>query len=327
MSVPRQSMHVTFKLLGASDDERESSPEALASSICGWVLANHLNNTLLVFDAEGRRLGEVASTNNVDSLLSWNSVPGTATPLSASLNIPNSHLARLVNTLLRLGLHTAHPLTSLLEVIEVARNKEPSLSESRVGNFLTLLGRPLAVVRATVKIEVDKTSECKHLKGTIEHEKSTITDQQLDAWVGDCGDLNNGAIGYFLDDDYARFHPTYAPDSSSDATQKNRDRASGPDCGYMLADSTFKLRVNDRAKLLTVIVDPHGIIPLTVDHLPVQQIVLPRKFIATALEIMSVFRVSPVLVHPPESNILPLSRGEEEWWWTKRPDHKNTRKD
>jgi hypothetical protein len=57
MSAHRQSMHVTFKLVGASDDERESSPEALAPSICGWVLADHLDNTLMVFEAEGRYLG------------------------------------------------------------------------------------------------------------------------------------------------------------------------------------------------------------------------------------------------------------------------------
>jgi hypothetical protein len=89
MSVHRESMHVIFKLVGASDDERESSPEALASSICGWVLVNHLDNTLLVFDAEGSSLGEVASTNSEDSRLRWNSVPGAATPLGASLDILN----------------------------------------------------------------------------------------------------------------------------------------------------------------------------------------------------------------------------------------------
>lgn len=328
MSVRRQSMHVTFKLVGASDDERESSPEALASSICGWVLADYLDNALMVFDAEGRSLGAVVPTNSVDSPLRWNSVPGAATPLDAPPDIPNSHLAGLVNTLLRLGLHTTHPLTSLLEVIEVTREKRDSLSESRDGNLATLMGRPLAVVRATVKIEVDKTSECEHSKGTEEHEKSTITNQQLDAWVGDGGDPSNGAIGYFLDGDYVRFRPTYRPDSSSDATQKKRDAASGPDCGYVLADSTFQLGLNDRAKFLTIIADPHGRIPLTVDRLPVQKIVLPRKSIATPLENISViFRSSPVLAARSESVIPPLSQGEEEWSWTKRPDHKNSRKD
>lgn len=162
MSAHRQSMHVTFKLVGASDDERESSPEALAPSICGWVLADHLDNTLMVFEAEGRYLEGVVPTNNVDSPLRWNSLPGAATALGAPLDIPNSHLAGLVNTLLRLGLHTAHPLKSLLEVIEVTRKKGDSLSESRDANLATLMGWPLAVVRATVKIEVDKTSECEH---------------------------------------------------------------------------------------------------------------------------------------------------------------------
>jgi hypothetical protein len=175
MRVHRESMHVTFKLVGASDNERESSPEALASSICGCVLVNHLDNTLLVFDTEGSSLGEVASTNTVDSQLRWNSVYGAATPLGASLDIPNFHLALLVNTLLRLGLHTAHPLTSLFEVIEVARKKVDCLSESRDGNLPTLLGRPLAVLRATVKIEVDKTSECEHSKGTEEHHYGPAT--------------------------------------------------------------------------------------------------------------------------------------------------------
>jgi hypothetical protein len=130
-------------------------------------------------------------------------------------------------------------------------------------------------------------------------------------------------MGYFLDDDYARFRPSYVPDRSSDATQKNRDAASGPDCGYVLADSTLQLRVNDRAKFLTVIVDPHGRIPLTVGRLPVQQIVLPRKSIATTHEIMSVFRSSPILAAPPESVIPTLPQGQEESSWTKRPDRKD----
>ncbi|MEX1666642.1 hypothetical protein [Zhongshania arctica] len=328
MPVHRQSMHVTFKLVDASDDERESSPEALASSICGWVLANHLDNTLLVFDAEGRSLGAVVPTNNVGFKLKWSSVPGAATPLGAPLDIPNPHLARLVNTLLRLGLHTTHPLTSLLEVIEVTREKRDSLSELRDANLATLIGRPLAVVRATVKIEVDKTSECEHSKGAEEHDKSTITEQQLDTWVGDCGDPNNGAIGCFLEDDYARFRPTCHPASSSDATQKNRDGASGPDCGYVLAESTFQLRLNDRAKFLTIIADPHGSIPLTVDRLPVQKIVLPQKSIATPLKNISVtFRTSPVLAARSESVIPTLSQGEEDWSWIKRRDHKSTRKE
>ena len=52
-----QAARVQLRFLQADCDAVASNSSDLTSPICGWVMPNHLDDSLMVFDAAGRGLG------------------------------------------------------------------------------------------------------------------------------------------------------------------------------------------------------------------------------------------------------------------------------
>ena len=76
-----QPMRLDFRLLDATSDAIRSNSSDATSPICGWLLPNHLDNSLMVFDAAGQNLGELIEiVKDEGTGVRWDAAPGSDAP-------------------------------------------------------------------------------------------------------------------------------------------------------------------------------------------------------------------------------------------------------
>jgi hypothetical protein len=122
--------------------------------VCGWLLPNNLDNSLMVYDNTGTALG------SINQLAQWTPAPGSSERIAAA-EIPNPHLRRLVRRLIidvgtlqsetvirqRFLAGFLSTLNSACEAIEPANFAQHEA-------LALLIGRPIAVVRTRVDLEI-----------------------------------------------------------------------------------------------------------------------------------------------------------------------------
>jgi len=150
-----QPARLNFRWLAADrgnhwgDDEPEMNDHPATTPICGWLLPNHLDNSLMVYDADGQALGSICQRDP-----KWLPAPGTS-------NLPDSrwnvHLRTLVNQLLHLQDAPGQAPTffeSFLDGIEIALERIDPENFAHHTALALLMGRPIAVVRAVVDLQL-----------------------------------------------------------------------------------------------------------------------------------------------------------------------------
>ena len=149
-----QPSRINFRWLAADEDftlEENDDPEMNShpdsSPICGWLLPNNLDDSLMVYDARGRALGSLNQGGR------WEPARGSE-PSIAVWPMPNPHLHNVVMYIKQQEEGSPGFLSEFLIVLE--RALESIDPESATGHeaLALLMGRPVAVVRASVNIEL-----------------------------------------------------------------------------------------------------------------------------------------------------------------------------
>ncbi|MEM7014106.1 MAG: hypothetical protein AAF585_21815, partial [Verrucomicrobiota bacterium] len=84
-----QPARVNFRWLSAADDSQEANAHPFTSPVCGWILPNHLDGSLMIYDQDGIPLGYI------DGMGKWRSTPGRVSPILPE-DIANPHLSQMV---------------------------------------------------------------------------------------------------------------------------------------------------------------------------------------------------------------------------------------
>jgi hypothetical protein len=143
---------------GRTMDEPETNAHPAFTPVCGWIVPNNLDSTLLIYDNRGRALGSIAKASGQ---IVWEPAPVTGLPKWDILNANadsqriNPHLRKLVDTIINeVGAEDPsfldHFITSLDNALETISPEASAHQESRA----LLMGRPIAVVRAVVDLEL-----------------------------------------------------------------------------------------------------------------------------------------------------------------------------
>jgi hypothetical protein len=351
--VPRvaQSMRLNLQLLQRDNDKQLSNSSDSTSPICGWLLPNHLNESLAVYDDQGVAIGEVIKViRDSGAGLRWDPSPGTDGVLGGAPQIANDHLLQIVRNLLRLGMTTTEPLDQLFDLIDVTLWSTDALGPLNSGNLSLLLGRPIAVVRASASFE---------LQGNPSYQQDWASTGQLldDGFpavslplrIGDFKYSNNGSLAYFLNDDYSSCYAMYnyqpsmgalrrglrAPipmraealrqhvaaarlAAKNEPSQTTALTAQTP--AYVKPGLTMQLPCGgSQQALLTVLVDPRGGVTASTGTAPFQTVTLPNGPVDAALSKMQAsFRMGPLLLDE-EKIQLPLPTGVSgKWNWIER---------
>jgi hypothetical protein len=335
----QEPTRLMFRLLDAADDAREAT--RARSPVCGWLVPDHMDEAMEVFDAMGQACGQLQPADD-GRTLEWQGVPGQQDPLGAPPQLAQPQLAGFVQGLLAHGLRdrerleSATPpsetaLSALLRMVDATLWSTDPVGRAGNEHLSLLVGHPLALVRAELRLEVQSDPQAALQQGDLYSvARAELERTPLPVRLGEVLALDDGLMGYFVNDDYGRFYPVH----ESLAPQA---RPSGPGEGYLgsmaLPVDTVALPVEhpyiDRAPLveirpgqrvrLTLVLDPRGAVHATCGFLPRKKIELMREHVAPALEALAfTFRVGPVLVDPDTIRMPVPAEIAGGWSWVRR---------
>lgn len=216
-----QPARLSFRWLAADrgdaahTDEPEMNAHPATTPICGWLLPNNLDDSLMVYDNTGRALGSIGVRER-----QWTPAPGTSILPNEQWNV---HLRTLVTHLLHMPDPEGQELAFLedfLTSIEVALERIDPENFAQHQALALLMGRPLAVVRAAVNLElrgqpavnqdwnVFRTDIERDLQGELtladagrnqpaQRDTDAVCGVRFPIRLGDDRQLNDGLVGYW----------------------------------------------------------------------------------------------------------------------------------
>jgi hypothetical protein len=296
------------------------------SPVSGFLLPDHIDEALEVFDRDGNPIGQVMHDSVTDAV-TWETAPGRPLPPDAGplADVPPhaQHASLLVAGLIQSDIDTRHSdappakssLTALLRAIDSTLWSVDTYAAIGSPTIAGLVGRPIAVVRATLRLdapddvdEVDVTEA-----GGPDARRAafeTLAGQQFPFRIGELGRSDDGVLGFFVDDDYTRFRVV-------DKVVASAALASGRHTGhlgllgavpdpdpiehpYLDLKDTVLIRPGQTIRL-TVLMLPAGKIHLTSGILPRKALELADEWVTPGLmKVVPSMRVGPLLVDPAE---------------------------
>jgi hypothetical protein len=347
-----QPSSAALTLVDAADDGIPANSADATSPICGWLVPNHLDTSLMVFDADGTMLGSVIEVQPdvvagmPQTGLRWDAPPGSDVPLGSPPAIANAHLLGVVSGLLAKGLAVGGAaLDSLMNHIDSTLWLTAPLGLPKGGVSL-LLGPPIAVVRGQLGLSLSGlpsydqswlTTGTSYVGSGNTYQPMPVPLQAVPVpvRVGEQSFNENGVLGYFTSDDYSRFYAVHGSGTQTAALRAARRQARrnlrslvgatvtlADDGGYVTEDHLVPLLPDATPVSMTILVDPRGSIPVVAGLVPPNWETLPNGPVARALAAMkAAFRVGPLLVADPASVRMPLpSEMRGQWSWTARTD-------
>ncbi len=355
-----QTAQASLSFLQRDNDSIYTNSSDLTSPICGWVMANHLDNSLMVFDESGNNLGavikvqrEVTDSSNTltqQYTLRWDAVPGSNSALGAPPKLPNDHLQRFIDNLLQTGLTKgADAYSDLMCAIDSTLWYMTNFCNQN-GNMALLLGRPLAVVRGELALSVagmpvynqswNKTGAYYNNNGVYTPQNPPFMNSPFTIRVGDSLLEGNGLLGYFQDDVYSTFYAVYGSNGQACAAFEGltKNKVNNPGgvlmkagtgttafkTDYVQADHLVSLPADGTTAKLTMLVDPSGGVPVIPGSLPYSALALPNGPVTKALNNIKVtFRAGPLLLDPVKIKMPTPAQVQGSWGWRARTDVTN----
>lgn len=198
-----QPARLNFRFLAADGSFVESNSHPLTSPVCGWLIANNLDGSLMVYDTQGFALGYV------DEEGAWRPPPGRRGPVLVE-DIANPHLSRAVKwvcTSAQKSGDAAKFMQDFLDAFEAALdNIAPDNSAQHQARVL-LMSRPVALVRTAIDLQV-QGAYAEHLgwesfrRRLLGHppKRDNYSDVQFPIRIGDYSQFNDGVVGYWIED-------------------------------------------------------------------------------------------------------------------------------
>lgn len=320
------------KIKAIKDDFIMMNDHPSTSPVCGWVVPNHLDVSLMFYGADSAPIGSFRVENdkvryrtrpgNVDN-------PGSALiidigPLGDPANDTNAHLAEVMHYL------NDQPPTVLYDLMDTIEASDqfinPALRNQSV-SLSVLIGRPLALVRAklglstlggVLPVSQAYTSETSALAQAVHngwtdfatrqaHTSANLAAVTFPVRMGNLASIDDGLVAFLPE---AEAKQPYTVIYSSFA------QASGTHGVVRPEANTVQLTLNDLATPMTMLIDPRAPVHATTGILPVTTRSVPPDQFAAAMERLAVtFATHPVL---KTSNGLTLPLPEEagfDWSW------------
>ncbi len=287
--------------IGPYSEITETAPRSL---IAGWLVPDRASDGLWVFDDRGSPLGEIVLVGSGEGArCRWDDAPGVTFDgalrgPSGAPELENPHLARVVDALCDGPLSGATFARFLEQADEAIAGIDPPSGSGFTGE-VAVMGRPLAVTRASAKLElkglpaIDMHPE--HLRNFA---TSTWDDLELDFYLGDPERLRDGLLLW------------------------NRDGE--PQTWNVVAGDTtpapLALAPKDDPVGLTLVMDPRVDVHLRSGWLPTKAISVPTKILDDAIEVIEpTFAVGPLLLRD-EAPRLPLPETVDRSWSLMLPE-------
>lgn len=351
-----QPSRLMFRWISTTDDSVETNSHPATTPVFGWVMFNHLDDTLMIYDGDGKPVGSFNMRGPV-----WQGVPGHAG--SYGHNDPayslkdlapgagSDHLKNFVNGVFaKISVDGNRDyLKAMLEAIDRSVTTIDPSSAKQHSDLSVLIGRPLALTRASLKLELDGLPALDQSWAAFDNaaadgkqlpydqrDHAAFTEVKFPVQIGDLSKINDGLIGYFQtdqEDSSLKAYSTFWAHAIA-GTEETGKGVTAPAFDHLQLAPSFGLKTettqlpgggtypqavgqtNENSVFLTLMVDPRAPVHATSGILPTKGIDIPPDFYRDALAKMSVnFLTSPILTSAAELTIpLPNEPGYG-WSW------------
>jgi hypothetical protein len=346
-----------FRLVDPADLS-ESSPEAtidqlepslMINPVAGFLLPDHIDEALEVFDSTGSPIGQLFH-DPISGGVTWEIAPGREGPVDAGPLYglpPAQQLLGHVSAALvvkdaetRAGLagdpDKESALSALLRAIDTTLWSVDTYAVLGATHVAGLVGRPIAVVRATLRLdilddlgELDLSDPAARAKREAAY--AALADRAFCVRIGEISRDDDGVIGFFVDDDFSRFHVVdkVVRDSALDVgrgrgqlgllgTTLQVPAVRPIEHPYVVAEDQLTVRPGQTVRL-TLLQHPGGKCHLTSGILPRKSLQLSRDWIHDGLAaIAPSARVGPVLIDSEKVRLPLIASFGTEQLWTRR---------
>ncbi len=324
-------------------------PAKMVNPIAGFLLPDHIDEALEVFDTPGNPLGQLM-LEPFGGGVTWEIAPGRDGPADAGPGFALDQKQRI------LGLMSAGMVASDAQVRDgkpAGPDDESALSAflraidttlwtidtfAQLGNehIAGLVGRPVAVVRATLRLDIDDDLDEVDLSDPAQRAKRgaayrDLADRAFPVRLGELTRSDDGLLGFFVDDDYAHFHVVdkvvrdSAFDSRPGRGQLNQIGLTKqvPDVKpithpYIVAEDELLVHLGQVVRL-TLLMHPAGRVHLTSGILPRKYLQLARDWVQPGLAVIAPSaRIGPVLIDPDKVRLPKISSFPKDQIWTRR---------
>lgn len=320
------------KIKAIKDDFIMMNDHPSTSPVCGWVVPNHLDVSLMIYGADSASIGSFGVENdqiryrtspgNVDN-------PGSSLtidigPLGDPANGVNAHLAEFMHYV---NNQTPTALFDLMHTIEASDQFiNPALRNASV-SLSVLIGRPLALVRA--KLGLSSLGGVLPVSQAYTSSDAALAQAVTNGWTDFATrqahtSANLAAVTFpvrmgnlaSIDDGLVAFLPESEAKQPYSVIYSSFAQASGTHGVVRPEVNTVQLNLNDLAMPLTMLIDPRAPVHATTGILPVATRSVPPDQFAAAMDQLAVtFATHPVL-KTSQGLVLPLpEEGRFDWSW------------
>jgi hypothetical protein len=314
----------------------EIDPSAQVNPVAGFLMPDHVDESIEVFGVDGMPLGELL-VEPVGGGVVWEPAPGRPLPQDApphaGLAAEQAALGRLAAGLVaadaaaRAAPAPEHPLTesalsAFLRAVDTTLwtvDPVAGVGTSAVGG---IVGRPVAVVAATLLLDVADDLDDLTLDADARAARAAafrdLARLEFPVRLGELTRADDGLLGYYLDGDFRQLHlvDRAVADLAREAgrgrghlgTWGETPAMPAPDPihhPYLHADDQVLVRPGV-PRLITLLMLPGAAVHATSGVVPRQKVRLARAWFAAGLERLAPsVRVGPVLIDPGDVR-LPL---------------------
>jgi hypothetical protein len=323
-----QPARLNFRFLSASSGEQEMNAHPASSPVCGWLLPNNLDRSIMFYDQDGSALGALT----LNAANPWRPVPDSSSTTFID-SIGNPHLRRVVRYLFhRQQASIASAATTdnsflhhFLNALDNALENIDPENFAEHQDLAVLLGRPVAVVRAKLNLELEGPPATDQSWTQFTHElqghgrsADDFTKVKFPIRLGEYKQLNDGLVGYWLETPDGRLGEEYFSSESGD----------NPDLHiktYVPGGQPLNIfqAIDDEPLSVTMLVDPKGSLHVTSGILPVKSIAIPKDQYEDALRRIAVtFLTAPVLSTENHLKLGLPNEADFTWSWLEKTDER-----
>jgi hypothetical protein len=315
---------------------QEHEDEAI-SPVAGWLMPDHVDEALEFFDASGNPLGQLMH-DELSGGVTWEGSPGRPGPIGVGPDPGDDTGARHL-TALAAGMVAADAafrnaaekksaldsaLTALLRAVDTTLWTVDPLGSVGTGAVAGLVGRPIAVVRAVIRLEIQDDLDLLDYDtpGCPKREERAqayveLAARAIEVRLGTLTRTDDGLLAYAVDDDYSQLR-LVAPEVREQSRESGRRRGhlsvypqgskAPPEISviqhpYVSGPTEVFVRTGQTVRL-TLLMNPGGKVHVTSGILPRKSLALARDWFHSGLTRLSPsFRVGPVLVDPTSMHL------------------------
>ncbi|VVB70026.1 Uncharacterised protein [uncultured archaeon] len=309
-----QPARLNFQWISA-DESMVTNSDPASNPVCGWLLPNHIENSLMIFSSDGFQLGKLQIFYSSDNTSEVHWVPKPNSNITPE-NIQNAQLRKFVQGLKNFNKSNGEALIEFIKSTDETLSSIDPLGFKNEQSLSVLTGRPLALVNAGIGLEIEGLLAFSQSWDDLGKFNSYSFEKvEFTARLGDISQICDGLLGYFIkngDDTYKTFYAT--------SGIREREQASG----YVNYDHTISINATegyDQIKL-ALIVDPLAGVHITTGILPVVYKEIPLAYISSALGNMDItFSMNPIIITASKFGIpLPAVDGSRQWSWIYHPN-------